>query len=304
MSSERSSETMSHSHSLSESFAIIDKVYCFCHKNRLDFTVTMLRRILESLGGVNVEQTVLGLRVLWEMCPSLLNISVHDAQSAELVGGAVDYSIQFLRLRGVGKVRFLEQASCYGTACLTIVCCQKKSKDAREKIVHTILQSFCCGGGAVPAPRPWPEPCPEQADRSKHLGDPCSDLVPTVLTFGDNHEHRIPQENIYGCQYLDCCPDVKNRICFIHKFEKRSASYAELDETLMFPLCCAVRDCFKISKFYKHQAIAINGARERNNVALFSDTSSGMCGPYFLYIQSLRASCHTQEKALHILCQF
>lgn len=68
----------------------------------------------------------------------------------------------------------------------------------------------------------------------------------------------------------------REQVSYVKTLPQKRPVFANLDQRLDFPLCCAVKSCLLISQFYKHQAIAINGARAGRNVVLCSGTSSGI----------------------------
>lgn len=65
-------------------------------------------------------------------------------------------------------------------------------------------------------------------------------------------------------------------LCFRDRIEGREAKYGELERALTHPLCCAVKSVLGISKFYRHQALAIDSARNGDNVVICTGTASGM----------------------------
>lgn len=93
--------------SLLRGFDMIDRIYCFCTKSRINFTTGNLFRIAKSFdsstGNVDLMQQ---LCVVWALCPALINIIICEpaSESSLVCSNPTDYEIKFLQHGGLAKV--------------------------------------------------------------------------------------------------------------------------------------------------------------------------------------------------------
>lgn len=88
---------------LMTSFDVVDKLYCFCKKNGLKFSISMVLTLGKSLEleSSMSEKLVHCLQILWCICPELLGVV---PSPMNINGDNTDYDIQYLSLKGIGKV--------------------------------------------------------------------------------------------------------------------------------------------------------------------------------------------------------
>jgi ATP-dependent helicase YprA (DUF1998 family) len=103
---------------------------------------------------------------------------------------------------------------------------------------------------------------------SRSNSDKITEALPSSIDLG----HKL---NAF-MEELRSHPTYSNQICFTKSVPACEAVYEDLKEPLVFPLCCALVSSLGIRKFYRHQARAIDAARQGKHVSIQTATASGV----------------------------
>lgn len=94
-----------------------------------------------------------------------------------------------------------------------------------------------------------------------------------ALYRNPNHGNGLDFEGIM--RYLKDCPFYESQLEYTHLYPSREMKFAELETSLHSDLVESLAQDFGISRFFRHQAMAIDAARRGCNIVVSTSTSSG-----------------------------
>ncbi len=259
-------------------YEAVDSVLCFLVKNRIPTKVSNLQSMMsKTYNGIygNNETILMQLRSIVTIAEGVVRFERVSKLVAELDDGGCYLSVVFSNINGTGAARR-----------------SKRLKLVREGLENYYLQSqgslppppsssLHCSSNmpGLPPPADLPRyPEPKKKSEDSLLIPPFSTGTMKTLTDGDEEvetKRGRLQSGKELVSYLQTLPFYKDQIVHMEFKPPQSAVFSDLENPLPRPLVEALQVKKGISRFYQHQAKAINAAMQGKHVAISTATSSG-----------------------------